>query len=517
MTWEDMNEVYEQRYGHPMQRIANWFHKDVMPYARGSSIEEQKAIEKAKREKMRVGVPKGRIKERRGVDVPLFLNSIERDVFEAINYAARYAGLEMPTYQAKKLLIAPDFVQALNEAYGERTRRYLLNGIRDVIAEVESLGAVEQFFANTRGMMQIGYLALNPFSAMKIFMGFANATVYVNPDHMARGYAEYIAHPIRTDNTLKALSPYYRDRVERGFTRDIAEALRTHQEGKLVGARRKIGEKGMLTIQFSDRAAVAPTMHGAVLQALDDFERGELSEGTRIGIGNRVKGKDLKRMSPAEKIELAYRFADFVSTRTQDQRLPEYRSALNRASAMPGFVKFLTMWGSNTNTNLNVIRRAVNEFVFSKRDRKAVGRLTGALFLMLVVVPLSTAFVNAMRNFIFKRHKDDKDKILSFLSDYVRDISGLLYFVRDIADVAIGLIQGRVRDFTIPPIRIVNDAIRMAQRGVSWATERNSIRREDKMWRFLDSAADFVFMVGKIPLLMPKRYMQELLKRIKER
>ncbi len=518
LTYEDLNEVYQQRYSHPLERIPNWMHKDSMPSGRASSLEEQRALEDFRKRNLRPGLPKGRVKTRKGVVIPLYLNSIEYDLMEAINYASTYAGLEIPVYQASKLLIDPDFRTELETRYGERTWRHLVRGLRDVYTEAEALSTVENAFAKTREMMTIAWLSLSPFSTLKIFLSFVNANAYVHLDYLVRGYADFTAHPIQIDQLNQALSPYYRDRIQRGFTRDLAEGLRKLESAGLIHARRTVSQYGMLPIQFTDRAVVSPVMHGAVLQALEEMQAGELSETTKLGIGNLVEGKDLKKLSPAERTDLAYRFADFVVQRTQDQRLPEYRSALSRSTSLAGFAKFLTMFGSNTNTNLNVLLRAVAEFKRAKNKNQAAGRLAHVCFVVLVVTPLSMAFVNVLRNYLLKRYGDDEDKDkklwLGVLADYARELAGLSYFIRDLGDGAITLLQRhRVREFTVPPVQLLNDLFEVGRRGLAWASAEDRFDRNRLMWRFLDKASEWLLMVGEIPLVMPKRYLVEYLRK----
>jgi hypothetical protein len=377
---------------------------------------------------------------------------------------------------------------------------------------------VENFFAKTREMLTIGYLSINPFSMLKIFLGFANASIYVHVDHLVQGYAEAIAHPLRTDEMNQAMSPYYRDRVQRGFTRDLAEGLKSLEAAGLIHAKRTAAQIGMLPIQLADKAAVSPVMRGAVMQVLAEVAAGELSKETLLGIGHLVKDKPLAKFTPAEVMDLAYRFADFVVTRTQDQRLPEYRSALSRATALGGFTKFFTMFGSNTNTNLNIIRRAIGEFNRAKDKGKAGGRLARILFLTLVVVPTAEAMVNALRAKLLRRYGDDDDEQkkmwLAVLADYARNVAGLSYFIRDLADGAITIVQKhRIAEFTVPPVQLMNDSFEVMRRGWAWVTATNSIDRNRRMWSFIDKASDFLLMVGEIPLVMPKRYLVEYLRR----
>jgi hypothetical protein len=520
MTYRDMNEVYEQRYGHPLPKIENWYHKDTMPVGRASSLEEQKAIEGFNKRNLRPGVPKGRVRSRKGVVVPLYLNSIEYDLMQAINYAATYAGLEIPVYQAAKLLTDPKYGirEQLTESYGERTWKHLVRGLRDVYSDAEALSTVENFFAKTREMMTIAWLSLSPFTTLKIFLGFENANAYVHIDYLIRGFAEFTAHPKQVDALNQAMSPYYRDRAQRGFTRDLAEGLRSLESAGLIHAKRTMAQYGMLPIQLTDRSLVSPVMRGAVLQVLAEIQKGELSKETLLGIGHLVEGKNLQRLTPAEQAELSYRFADFVVTRTQDQRLPEYRSALSRSTSAAGFSKFFTMFGSNTNTNLNILLRAIGEFSRAKDKGKAVGRLAHIFFLVLVVTPMSMAFVSALRNHLLKRYGDDDDEQkkmwLGVLADYARELTGLSYFIRDLGDGALTILQKhRVREFSVPPVQLLNDLFEVGRRGFAWATAEDRYDRNKRMWAFLDKASEWLMMVGEIPLVMPKRYLVEYLRK----
>lgn len=513
---EAMDPVYLERYGFPLPRIENYWHKDVMPVGRGKTTEEESAIEAARRRTMRPGVPKGRTKERAGVVVPIYLNSVEQDIMDSINEAAAYAGLEIPVYQAYKLLSDRDFKQALSDRYGELLVREINNGLRDIVGESHALPLIEQYFAKTRQMLQTAYLTLNPFTWLKLMLGYLNGLTYVKAQYMAQGFADFIMHPMRTDQLNQAMSPYYRDRMEIGFTRDVAEPQKTYESGKLIKAKSWYRKMGVKPLQMADRVAVNPVMRGAYLQAMHEMETGKLSESVQQALVDELQSTPVHALTPIQRIELAYRYADWVVQRTQDQRLPEYRSPLSRATALGGLTKFFTMFGSNTNTNLNIILRAVNNLRQNPGSKTAIKQLAGTIFLMMVIVPASEAMVNAIRNFMLRRYGDDEDRWKQVLNDYGNNVTSLSYFLRDSWQAINAGVKGQWgSELQIAPVQVMNDTYRAVADTIKAMTDRGTYNG-NKWAKAADEMVELVMLYSQIPGIMPKRYIQELIKNSKE-
>ena len=498
--------VFLEKNGYELAVLENYYPKDVMAIGRGSEAAAEDALERFKGLFMRIGLSKGMLKTRKSVAVPLYLNNIAYDIERSVSRAAAYVGFEIPLTHASRLLYDKDFREQLSTRFTPRLWKEIEQGLRDIAGEYQEIDSTERNLLKYRSGITMAFLGFNPYSILKQPLSLGNALPYVRARYLAQGLAETIGRGRDVFAQHRANSPVFEHRLEVGFTRDIADAARLNSEGRLYGARTTAQRWGFLGIKSADAFTVASVMRGAWLQGMAELERGSLSRDVALAMD--LQGRSISNLSVEDRNALAYKFADFVSTRTQDQALPEYRSSLSRSK----FGKFFTMFGSSSNVALNVLRRSIVG-VKNEGDGPAVRRLAMAILAVGVMGPAGEAAVNMLRRVVRGAFSGDPppddERLRTFIGDYIQNVGGLLFFVRDATNTLINALQyGPFATSTevSNPIAFLTDTVQtLVAIGVSAMTEDDYLERRRKWTRFIDQTALTASLLTQMPLYMPAK------------
>jgi hypothetical protein len=355
-------------------------------------------------------------------------------------------------------------------------------GLKDIAGQREAVGTVEAGALKLRNKMSTALLGINPWTIMKQPIAFLRYGTYVKGRYLAQGVAEMALHHGQVMKTHAVHSPEWVNRTEAGPSREVADVMRASAPGSQFGATKKMSAKLMGGIRWQDKETVSAGMHGAVLQALDEFKTGRLSQEVQTATG--LDPATVKNMTPEEKMGAAYKFADWVTERTQSMSLPEFQSTIQRGSA---FAKMLTLFGSEQSAQLNLRRRVMNEA--KKGTPGAYKRVAKAMAVTLIAEPLAEMMVNRMRDSAVGREQEDlgKETAESLLNAMV----GGYPIVRDVERAAARkIIHGLAsRSNSIVPIQqtfdatidAINAAGEMAKAKGSYAKKRAALKLADAM------------------------------------
>jgi len=493
---ERLDAVFLEKNGYPMPREENYHPKDTMPLARGSDIAVEDALERFKGTWLRVGVSKGMLEKRKRVSLPIYLNSITYDINTSVSKSAAYIGLELPLSNASKLLYDPTFRLNLSNNYGEQTWREIEKGLRDIAGEYKSYTTTEQLALKAKNQLATAMLGFNPFVVSKQILSLPVYLPYVKSKYLAMGLLDNIWHPREITSRHKMYSPEYLERIEGGYSRDVADVFKAGAEKRVYGGAKSIKEKLMSGIKLFDQAAVNMGMHGAVLQTLDEFKAGKLSREVRLALD--MKDSDIASLTPERKMALAYKFADYATQRTQPMFSPEHRSSLSRGSTIE---KLGTMFGSFTNQALNLTRRSYREAVRTG-DKQAYAKFSKSLMVIFVINTLGVMAIDDLRDRLYGREGK------SFVGKVLSSWSGYMFFVRDLASSVISKIERGTflgYDVSIPVSRIPELLSNVIANGVTVLSEEDIKKRKKAATNFVDDSLELTTMLSGIPYATPKK------------
>ena len=491
---EKIKKIFLETQGFDMPETeAPYYHKDTMPLARGKDAEAEIAEEQFKG---RVGISKGRLEKRKGVALPVYLNSLFYDINQSVSFSSAYIGLEKPLSNASKLLYNPTFRLNLSNRYGNITWKEIERGLKDISGESLTYTTTDKLLLKTKNRLSVAMLGLNPFVMAKQPLSFALYAVYVKPKYLVMGALDSIWHPKKISSRHKTYSPNYLERVFGGPSRDVADVFKAGAEKRIYGGKKSVKERFMSGIKFLDIGAVNPGMQGAVLQVLDEFKEGKLSREPKIALN--MEDSEIANLTPEDKMRLAYKFADYVTERTQPMFSPEHRSSLSRGSTVE---KLATMFGSFTNQALNLTRRSYREAVRTG-DKKAYTKLAKSLLTIFVLNTLGVMAIDDIRDKLYGR--DGK----SFLGKILSLWSGYMFFVRDLASSVISKIERGTflgYDVSLPISRVPELLSNSLANGVNALTEKDIKKRKKATINFIDDSLELAFMLSGIPYSTPKK------------
>jgi len=499
---KELDRIFYEKNGYPMPKEDNYYPKDVMPLSRGIDLEKEEALEKFRGRWTRIGLEKGMLEKRKRVKNPIYLNSIAYDLNKSVMKAAAYIGLELPLSNASKLLYDKNFRRELSNRYGEQTWREIEKGLRDIAGDWQTYTTTEELLIRAKNNLSTAFLGLNPFVMFKQVLSFPVYLPYVKAEYLAQGMLDFISHPLELSERHKMYSPEYLERVEGGYSRDVADVFKKAAQKRMYAGKATIKEKFMGGIQLFDKFAIIPGMQGAVLQVLDEFAKGKLSREVKTALD--MEDSDIANLTAKEEMKLAYKFADYATERTQPMFSPEHRSSLSRGASIE---KLGTMFGSFTNQALNLMRRSYREAARTK-DPGAYKKLAKSLFVIMVINTLGVMLIDDLRDKILGRKKK------RLLPEILDTWAGYMFFIRDLASSVISKIEkGTFLGYDVewPVGRIPELLSNTIANGVGAFTakdedkEKQSEKRKKMAFRFIDDALSLSLMMYGIPYETPKK------------
>jgi len=506
--YKRLNDVFYAKNGYPLPKTTDPYYPiEVMPITLGTDLETVEALEQFKGKWTRIGLEKGMLEKRVKSRKPLYLSSIVFDINRSVMKSAAYVGLELPLSNASKLLYDQYFRTELENRYGKQTWREIEKGLRDIAGDYQSYTTVEEMALKLKNNLSVAMLGVNPFVMFKQVLSLPIYLPYVKAEYMIQGMIDFTVHPIEVSERHKIFSPEYLERVEGGYSRDVADVFKGAAMKRLYAGRTTVKEKFMGGIQLFDRTAVSAGMQGAVLQVLDEFAQGKLSKEVRIALD--MKDSDIMNLTPAQKMKQAYKFADYTTERTQPMFSPEHRSSLSRGATLE---KLATMFGAFTNQALNLMRRTYRE-VRRTGDKAAYAKCAKALFLILVVNTMGVMAIDEIRNRLYGR------KGTSIAGRILNTWTGYMFFVRDLASSVISKIEKGTflgYDVELPIQRVPELLSNVIANGVKVFTEKSDKKRSKAATRFVDDAFNLILTMQGIPYETPKKLIVSATKQKKE-
>jgi len=492
---EELVPIFLEKNGYEPPMREKYYPVDVMPATRydGRDVESQDFIESFKKNYVRVGVPKGFMMERQGVKNAVYLNNVAYDVNRSVMKAAAYIGLELPLSNASKLFYHPGFKPEFMKRYGEATWREMDKALRDIAGEHQMYTEFENIIQKARAGMAGYALGLNPWVWFMQPLSYGMYSAYVKPQYLMRGAIDETIHPKKTKYLHDEMSPEWVERRRGGYSRDVAEALQKNSIYKQsLGGKNRIRDLMMGGTKYFDAKTVSSGMRGAVLQALDEFESGKLSRAVQDALD--ITPAQAQKMTPDQKLQAAYKFADWATERTQPMFSPEHMSALQRGNTLE---KMFTMFSSFTNQELNAIRRGIYH---AKRGNYAM--LTSTLVAVVGNIAGVTA-IRALRDRV--RDKEPKKVTEAF----VDNVAGMFFLVRDIEQATMAKIRygpfAASSNIEVPVQRTLNMVPRALYNLYQAMDDRNSrYKREKAAGQFIDDSMEMIMMYYGVPYMLKK-------------
>ena len=423
-------EKFLEINGYAMPRVQGiYWRKEVMASERAKDEE----LELQKERFDRPHIFRGMTEQRTGSSAAVWVKPFTVSVREMHNRAADYVGLEEAMSNAAWLLYNPTFKGELEARYGLLIWREIEKGLKDIaqISSPEAKTDMERFFRWLRNKSTIYALAANYGTALKQLNGSLNYMVYVPPGYLTQAISTYSKDPMAVKKLHREMSVEYRKRREGGYSQDIGNVLSAlNQQGREATLSEKIGQKGMVPLQYVDIFGVDLGMLAATYQAMDCFKNGEMSDHMRMGL--EVTDAQVAQMTPAEKMALAYRWADFVTERTQGMFLPEHMSGWQRGTELE---KQCSMFFGELQKNLAGFARAYRAVKRGEPGAKAL--LTKTILLYAILGVLIDSGVNELRNRLRGR-KGDK-----WWAALLKSYTGYLPVIREVASSVIDYSQGK--------------------------------------------------------------------------
>jgi len=524
--FEMLNKVFEAKNGYPLTKVERYFPKYTMPFSRGGDEEAERAIDRLKRETTtRVGIEKGILIKRIGSTLPIYLDGLTGTINKSIVTSATYIGLELPLSNASKLLYNREFRAEMRDRYGMDVWREIETGLRDIAGERQNYEALDQLFMKIKNNVAPAALGLNPWVMMKQAASLPLYMTYVKGEYLKEGIMTTAVAPRAMKQKHMDNSVTFRERVEGGFNRDVADLFRVSSEGRLTANSTKktvtnavkralkmesldplldlqlYRERTLAGIKLLDEVAVVPGMEGAFLQAKAELNAGRLSKHVQDALDMTERDPRIAEMSAGDKQKAAYEFADYVTVRTQPMFSPAHRSPMSRGSALE---KSFSMFGGFTNRALNLARRTIEDGNRKGWDKQSQKQLVTVGILLGVVNPLQVMTIDWMRDVYYGRETG------GLISRWIRALSGYVFYLRDIVEFVQAKQRGGIfgRGIELPQVQVINTMFNAAYDMVDvvfgkWG-DRTKKENHAALLRAIDTAIYSSMLGVGLPYRTPK-------------
>ena len=365
---------------------------------------------------------------------PIVLRSFDFELNRSIDYHSRYIGYQVPLETARKLLSDTRIAAAIDRRAGGQAD--VFRNIQTTLDRVARLGeddsSLERLRSRTRRRVTTYILGGNPATWVKQAFSIAFYASYVDARYLsaAIGTASIPGARRAMMEQHRAFDSEYAARGQ-GFEPDLRAALKGSRLATELGKRR-VTNLFMSGLRFFDQYAVSVGSTAAVLQAMDQFRSGKLSGEVRRA--TLLTPEQAATLTPDQRLEHAYRYARWVTQRTQPNFLPEMLSSfqLNHPT--------LAMFSGYTNMARNLIsltyHRARDAGYKDAEANRAALVAWGMVFVGNIVAAMIVDYLQAA----VTGQLPDEDELPSWVARRV--ITGATapwYIVRD---VTYGIVNG---------------------------------------------------------------------------
>ena len=328
-----------------------------------------------------------------------------------------------------KLLRSDKIDAAIRNHYGPEVVHQFKTWVQDIAEGDKGLqNALEAGLARVRQGVSVAGLGFNVMTAAMQPLGLTQSIVRVGAAHIARGVAQYIAHPIAATRQVNEASEFMASRARTRF-RELAE-LRNQVEGQSV-MKEAAGRYAYWLMMRFQQAVDVPTWLGAYEKAL-----GEGNEDAR-----------------------AKALADQAVIDAQGGGATKDLSAIERGSPA---LKLFTVFYSFMNTALNL---GYTQAATSEKTAKGRAKLAADMLLLYSVPAVLGALLKDALTPGDPGDDDEKTikKLLAAQLDY---LLGLFALVREFtsAGKAVAGLDDHVRDYGGPAgLRVMGDTVQFAK------------------------------------------------------
>jgi hypothetical protein len=402
-------EVYAKLNGIPLEMVENYYHIETVPMQRKSNRQERKALLHEQMQEVSVGPATGHLTERTGSKIALVLNPITYDFAVSRDKYAAYTNLAEPSRNAMRLIRDPDYAIKLADINPD-LQRNLTKAIRDINHQHDPIPSFERFSLQLRNNMGLGILAFpNEWPVIKQIIAMPRYGMYVDPGHLIQGIAEATLQHKTTRAFLEAGSPEFVDRIEGGQSREMADILRAAKGSETEG---RIGwrQKLMQPMRWQDAGVVESGMIGAYNKVMDEFQSGNLSPIVKKVFTEQfnLDLETVKTFTADQKTNVAMRYADYATEKTQVMPSPQYLSDWQRGSP---FQKATTLFMSENIASLNMVRREMAAAI-KKGTPRQWARVAVAATIVFGSEQLANMAVNRTRRAVTGAEQPDLKKEL---------------------------------------------------------------------------------------------------------
>ena len=484
-------------YGYEMPTADPYFPKDVMPLERKADLdtETDKLLKKFEGRFVRPGIPKGFLEKRVGSKAPIYLNPVFDVVNEVISNASSFIGLEEPLSNASKLLYNKEFRKALQTKYKDNIIwKEIDKGLKDIAGLYDAVSSYEKALLVAKDKLTSAIFGLNPFIIMIQPLSYPMYLRYIKPEYLMQAQFEFWQNPNKMIQEIRSFSPEFRQRLEGGFNKDLAE-LAHRTVNKKIGGKPTLAQKLTGGIKGGDLVSVTPGFKAAVRQTVDNLNNGIVTDDMRVALD--IAKDDLPHLSAEDKVNLGYRFAEFATNRTQPTYMPEHRPPMSRGTPIE---KTVTMFGSFTNRVLNMIRREWRSYKRAKTPKeksKSMKRLAQILFLAGVVNTVGMIGRDDLRDFLYGRKNKNKKLMLRVLKNW----SSYIFIIRDIMNSAVSMSERGIFGYDVD--YVTDKAFQLPANIISSTMKlfygKNDKERQKAAIDFADGMTELIFLSKGLP------------------
>jgi len=360
VTHEKQDAVYRKARGRTLGYVPHYWALERAPQDKSQAIidEEMEAADAVDhwrgQSDPQLGVYEGMTMQRTQRSAPVVLRPLDFQLLRDIDRASMYVGFELPLRAASALFDNPRAVAAMERRMDPSSVKGLRIGLEGVARRWIDEQNLDKVAAKVQRGVTVSTLGGNPAVWLKQTLSFRLYGTYVPWKYMSAALmrSSILGEYSQMRSKLKAFDPTFQAR-SRGFDISLQGALEGSAAGEAWGTRR-VSDLMMKGLTFFDQRTVVIGSHAAYLQAIDEFRTGFISEEVKRATGVRNQEAAIA-LGPDGQAMKAYRYANWVTVRTQPNFLPEHVSSFQRHKTM----KFLAMFSGYTNVAYNLMARTV--------------------------------------------------------------------------------------------------------------------------------------------------------------
>ena len=473
---EKQDAVYRKARGRTLGYVPHYWALERAPQDKGQEtidgeMEDADAIDSWRgQDDPKLGIYEGMTMQRTQRSAPVVLRPLDYQLLRDIDRASMYVGFELPLRAASALFDNPRAVAAMERRMDPSSVQGLRIGLEGVARRWIDEQNIDKIAAKIQRGVTVATLGANVGVWIKQTLSFQLYNTYVPQQYMAASIsrATISGEFSQMRDRLKAFDPTFQAR-SRGFDISLQGSLEGSAAAEAWG-RRRVTDLAMKGISYFDQKTVVIGSHAAFLQAIDEFRTGRISEEVKRATGIRTQA-EARALGPDGQAMRAYRYANWVTVRTQPNFLPEHVSSFQRHK----ITRFLSMFSGYTNVAYNLLARTMwrARQTGSKRDVLAATKAFTWIFIGSAGAAMIIDYLNgivlgtapeedelpswAARKFINSASAPFmllRDAVYAFGNPYGGDVSipltsAATQIIEGLRDFTDDLIDGEIREATM--------------------------------------------------------------------